>query len=86
MSERRLHPRSELTGQVKIRLSDGSETTHTMRNLSDTGLCVERGEVVLPEIGAGIQVQIQAMDEPAPWVKMCIIRITDIEIGLQYCD
>lgn len=66
--------------------ADGRSATFCTRNMSTTGLFLEKGEHELPEMGSIIQIKVAAElgMQDAPLVKAEVTRKTEEGIGIMF--
>lgn len=83
----RKHPRTRLRALVTLNHPrTGEQRTHT-RDISDTGAFLLNEGIVLPDLGEIVEVQVQGLPgDPAPIVRMRIVRIDKDGVGLEFVD
>jgi len=83
---RRTDNRLDICLKVEATFEDGSQGTFCTKNMSTTGLFLEKGENDLPEVGSIIHIKVAAelgMTD-APLVKARVTRKTDEGIGIMF--
>lgn len=83
---RRVDTRLDICLKVEVTYDDGHSATFCTKNMSTTGLFLEKGDNELPEIGTIIHVKVSAElgMQDAPLVKAEVARITDDGIGIMF--
>jgi hypothetical protein len=83
----RKSPRTRLRAAVTLKHpSMGEHQTHT-RDISDGGAFVLTEGMALPAMGEIVEVQVQGLPgEPAPIVRMRVVRIDKDGIGLEFIE
>lgn len=83
---RRIDTRLDICLKVEVTYNDGRHAIFCTRNMSTTGLFLEKGKNELPEIGSIIQIKIS--DElgmpDAPLVRAEVTRKTVDGIGIMF--
>jgi PilZ domain len=83
----RKSPRTRLRAEVKLSHPKvGEQLSHT-RDISEGGAFILAENIVLPEIGDVVEVQVQGLPgEAAPVVSMRVVRIDKEGIALQFVE
>jgi len=85
--QNRKSPRTRLRAAVTLKHpAVGEQHTHT-RDISDGGAFVLTEGITMPELGEVVEVQVQGLPgEPAPIVRMRVVRIDKDGMGLEFVD
>lgn len=72
--------------KVEVTYDDGRSATFCTKNMSNTGLFLEKGDNELPEVGTIIHVKVSAElgMQDAPLVKAEVTRKIDEGIGIMF--
>ena len=85
-SNRRTDTRLDICLKVEVTYSDGRCATFCTKNMSTTGLFLEKGNTDLPEVGSIIHLKVS--DElgmlDAPLVKAEVTRKTEDGVGIMF--
>lgn len=83
---RRTDNRLDICLKVEVTYGDGRQATFCTKNMSTTGLFLEKNDNELPEVGSIIQLRVSADlgIEDAPLVKAEVTRKTEEGIGIMY--
>lgn len=85
-SNRRTDNRLDVCLKVEVTYADGSTTAFCTKNMSTTGLFLEKGDNDLPEIGSIVHIKVSAElgIEDAPLVRAEVVRRTEEGVGIMF--
>lgn len=83
---RRIDNRLDICLKVEVIYEDGQSATFCTKNMSTTGLFLEKGDNELPETGTHIRIRVapEVGMSDAPIVKAKVIRKTNDGVGIMF--
>lgn len=84
MQNRRRHPRTPMTVNIKITHPAIGEKVVKTKNISDSGLFILVEPTEMPPVGEIVIGQVHGMTDDPPRLKMEIVRTEADGIGLQF--
>jgi len=86
MSEKRIDARTPLNFEVKLIHPSFGSVIVAMRDMSQTGIFVELGDLPVPAVGTQMQMQMQGVAKEAPVLNVEVARIEGSGVALRLCS
>lgn len=84
--ERRAAVRLFHSSTIKVTHSSITEKLLKVRDFSETGAFILCNWKEMPPLGSAIEMQVQDLAVPAPWVKAKLVRYESKGVGVVFCE